>query len=572
MLDALLALLCVAVTLLVYRVTFLTNDDAAIQYTLSGCYTGAPFPVNGFIGLPIGWFAALLYRLLPAVPWWACLLLLGASGSVYALNRMVTRGCMEAKLPIYCAPVVNALLYWTVYVYAVSRLSFTMTACMLGAAGVACVLSAPADERLGARGVWGVALMLLCFFFRNSTGLSMLCFFLAAICYRVLSALLDAPRSERKKRVVNTLLFALAGAALFACAVALNSWKERALNPPGYVEFEEARGRYFDYPHVSYGDDPAFFEALGWDETIYQMADNMCFFDERITAERMNAVLAYPKAQAGLLSRLIDALEQGERFFRGAGAAQYMLVVPVLLTLWTLVLRPRERGRGRAALVAALAVAAGSFMLCLYLCFKERLILRAFQVIAVPASVFILRMLLLRIGFMARGGCRGVRRAAGVALLLATICALGWSAYKTNAALAAYDPDESMRDMRAVEAYAMAHPDNVYVYSPRMIYNVEAFKAYPGKKPTNLIDWGNAGMHSAWKDRQIARNGLSSLNADIFMRDNVYLLGTAQASELTALTDYLYAHAGAERIEQADGIGTGFAAFRVIFAGDEADG
>jgi hypothetical protein len=114
----------------------------------------------------------------------------------------------------------------------------------------------------------------------------------------------------------------------------------------------------------------------------------------------------------------------------------------------------------------------------------------------------------------------------------------------------------------------MEHEDDVYFYAPRYLTNVEAFKAYPNEKPTNLIDWGGTGMYSGWKTLQLEQNGIESFSADLFRQDNVYLIGTAGAGELQVLVDYLAGHAGASGLTRVDTIGTDYAVYRVAYDGE----
>ena len=52
--SALLTLALVGLTAALFPITFLTNDDTSIMYTLAGYFTGNPYPIHGFISLPLG--------------------------------------------------------------------------------------------------------------------------------------------------------------------------------------------------------------------------------------------------------------------------------------------------------------------------------------------------------------------------------------------------------------------------------------------------------------------------------------------------------------------------------------
>lgn len=570
LLGACLTLLLVGLSAALLPITFLTNDDASIMYTFAGYYTGEPYPVHGFVNLPLGYFTSLLYMLLPQVPWWPVLQLLCVSISIWVVFYTLWDAGAAGGIPAWAMVLIHTLLYATVLIYAVARLSFTLTACMLGTAGVLRILSVDSGE--GANGeltvyetLESLALMVFCFLFRNSTGYSMLCFWAAAVCYHALNGAAFRRGGERKRTLLHLGAFAAACLAVFGMLVWLNAWSYQAMNPEGYSAFEDARGRYQDFPHVTYDEDPAFFASLGWDREVYDLVDHYCYIDPHVTADSLNAILSYDTGgNAPLSERFRSAMEYGEAFFRGNGPAEYMLVVPVLLALWALVCFFRARKR-LIELIVVLGLALGSFLLCLYLCMVQRLILRAFQVIAIPAAVM---MLPLCLRIRAANPRPQKRKAGGVLraglVLLALVC-VGWSVTKSALWLSRYYPQQQMRDMRTVERYAMEHGENVYLYMPTFIYNSEAFKTYPDQKPTNMLDWGDTGMYSGWKTRQLELNGIEPLTPDVFRKGNVYLMGTLEGGELQVLTDYLVKDAGAKGLERVDTIGTGYAVFRVVY-------
>ena len=563
--SAVLTLALIGLTAALFPITFLTNDDTSIMYTLAGYYTGNPYPVHGFISLPLGYFASFLYSLLPGVPWWPVLQLLAVGASIWIVFFSV----MEAgKRPLLSFGV-NLTLYAAVFVYAVARLSFTLTACLLGTAGVVRLLSADTRYTVEPRRMRNVfvsslALMALCFLFRNSTGYSLACFWAAAVAYHALNDAAYLEKPQKKGALLRLGGYALTGGALFLALVLLNGWAYTNLNPPEYAAFEDARGQYMDFPHVTYEEDPAFFASIGWDEETYDLVEQFCFLDENVTADAMNAIVAHTETEQSVAAELSGALAYGEAFFRGNGPAEYMLVFPVLLALWSLVWFFREKKRAADALIVA-GVALGAFALCFYLCVKERLIVRSFQVIAVPMAAACAPLALRIRAANPPRKSHAAKKILRSALIVLTLFALGWSVTKSWLWLGTYDPSGLNANVRTVETYAMEHIENAYIYAPRSLKNYEAFKAYPDEKPTNLIDWGDTGMYSGWKTLQIEQNGIGSFNAEMFRQENVFLIGKADASDLQVLLRYLQKHDGASGLETIDTIGTEYAVYRVAY-------
>lgn len=564
--SALLTLALVGLTAALFPITFLTNDDTSIMYALAGYYTGSPYPVHGFIGLPLGYLTSALYSVLPGVPWWPVLQLLAVGASAWVVFLAILG---EGRQPLFSLGL-SLTLYATVFVYAVARLSFTLTACMLGTAGVVHLLSADTRDHIGVKRMRGIyasslALMALCFLFRNSTGYSLACFWAAAVVYHALNDSFYPEKPEKKRALLRLGGYALTGGVLFLALVLLNGWAYTNLNPTEYAAFEAARGEYMDFPHVTYEEDPEFFASIGWDEETYDLVEQFCFLDENVTAEALNAIVEHTQTEeTGILAQLSGALAYGESFFRGNGPAEYMLVFPVLLALWSLVWFFREKRRAIDVLIVA-GLALGAFALCFYLCMKQRLIVRSFQVIAVPMAAACAPLALRIRAANPPQRKHAAKTALRGALIVLTLLAVCWSVTKSWLWLGTYDPAELNANVRTVEAYAMEHSDNAYIYAPRTLKNYEAFKTYPDEKPTNLIDWGDTGMYSGWKTLQIEQNGIESFSAEMFRQDNVFLIGKTDASDLQTLLGYLQKHDGASGLETLDTIGTDYAVFRVVY-------
>ena len=569
--SACIALLFVGVTAAILPITFLTNDDTSIMYAFAGYFTGEPYPIHGFVNLPLGYITSLLYMILPQVPWWAVLQLLCVTISVWVTFYTIWDIAAANKISHRWVIVIQTLLYALVLIHPVARLSFTMTAAILGTAGVLRLFSIDTGgvkrEPLSLLAfLESLALMIACFLFRNSTGFSLLCFWVAGVVYHALNVCFLALPENRRPELKRLGTYAVVGVAVFAALIWLNGWSNRNMNPEGYAQFEEARGEFFDFPHVAYEDDPTFYASIGWDKETYDLVSKACFIDPHVTAESLNAVVAHGTgaAQQSLTTRLKGALDYGETFFRTNGAAQYMLVVPVLTALAAAYFFLRARKRV-VEMLLVLGLSLGAFALCLYLCMVQRLILRAFQVIALPTAALLIPLMFRIRADNVQQPQRKAGKMIGIALVLLGLVSLGWGVTKTVLWFESYHPQQEIANMRTAEAYAMEHKDNAYIIQPTFIYNNEAFKTYPDQKPTNIIDWGDTGMYSGWKTRQLENNNLSALRPEIFQDAHVYLMGTNSAKELQVLVDYLIKHAGAKGLQQVDTVGEGYAVYKVVY-------
>ena len=334
---------------------------------------------------------------------------------------------------------------------------------------------------------------------------------------------------------------------------------------------------------MTYDEDPAFFASLGWDETIYALADNLCYLDPAINAGTMNAVADYPYGEQGLGQRLAGALAYGEAYFRGSGVSQYMLVIPVALFAWLMGVGGLKKWSWPEGFMGC-ALAGGAFLLCFYLCYKGRFPVRTFMLVAIPTGVAELLMLLKAWGKRTeyssilskcgegKGKSGRIFKNMGIFF---TALAVAWGLGMSWDVLLGYDKSQLIENNAAVEAYAMAHPDNVYITDVTGVENINAFAVYPDKKPTNLVDWGGTGMHSGWKEAQLQANGLEDFTGRVFRREGVYFITMAEEGKLDALYRYLAVHEEATGYTVLEPIGEGLAVYRFTFkedldAGEEA--
>ena len=565
LLAAILAVGLIALTHLMCNVSYLNNDDTNIFYALAGYRTGTPYPAHRFIHAALGAFISGLYTLWAAIPWWTVYHLAALALSLTVIFACLLKLCQAKSLPIWVGPAACVFLYLGIFIYPVVTMTFTLTACLLGTAGVMLVLAYD-DEHDGKgkrAGIFSASLlfMALAFFTRNSAGMSMLCFWGAAVFYRFLCC------RRFKKRLLSLILYALAGAALFVGCVVSNTASVKALNPADYPAFEEARGRFTDYPHVTYEENPAFFQELGWDDTVYALADNLCFLDEDINAETMAAVMDGPgDDQASLPSRLISTLEEGIAFFRGSGIAQYMVAVPGLLTILAVAFFMSRRKTNRAvengapALVAGLCTALGAFALCFYLLLMGRFPVRTFQLIAIPTGTLLA-------GFCIRlYSPMDLKKTGTLALITLSAAIASWSLSQTVLTELKYDKRDLEAESAAAEAYCISHPENVYLTDVTSIENIGAFTVYPEEKPVNLVDWGGTGMHSGWKEEQLALNGLLPFNGSVFQRENVLFLTEEDGDKLKIIYAYLARHWGATGYEIVGDVTGNLVAYRFLFS------
>lgn len=539
------------------HITFLNNDDVSIQRAISGWQTGVPYPAHPFANPLLSAPVSLLYRLFPAIAWWGRL-----QQAAMLLSITVTGCCLLLAADgagIRPAHALGgfALLCLGVFSSAIVQIAFTLTAALAGTAAVSLILTEdPARPCAWPRRISALLLLLACFLFRNSSGICVLPFFLFACAYRVVLPACGAGL-VRRARMRNAACLLL-GVAISALAIAANAHGRVHFNDPGYEEFDAARSAFADYPHPSYAEDPALYASVGWDETLYDLASSWCFLDERIDADALNAIAAAGVQPRSVAQKLSDALQNGIALARGNGRMQWVLAFPAAAFIWMLLGLSKRRESLLPALAAG-CFALGAFLLCGYLCYTGRFLLRTFFLIAYPATAAILLTALEVRRLPPRLRMPKWAGALAATLLLAPSLA---GSVLTCRALVLYDPGPTLARVDDMYAYALANPDNIYIRDTYTINDIDAFRTFPERQPTNVIEWGGNGMYTGALSRQVALNGLAAFNGETLLGENVYLITTRGSAQEAFLLRYARDRLRAETIELVAEFGDRLAVYR----------
>ena len=558
---ALVAALFLCVAALVQQISFATNDDNAVAFALAGYQTGAPYPYALFINCLLGYLVSGLYAVLPAVPWWAALQLLALFFSFTGVGAALLRVCARHGRPLWGGLCLYAAFLLLFCLQPVILLTYTVTAAALGACAAALTAAAAREPDAKRRRLYralGLAAVVGAFLYREETGFAALCFYGAALLYQALSG--------GWKRA---LLLLAAAALLCGGAFAFNNAMHARVDGPAYTAFFRERERFTDYPRDAYADNPALYEAAGWDEPLYRLADEWYFLDERIDAASLRTITEGSAAQRVPLS---EALTSFADAFGEDPAARCMPLYFLLAAAFLIGARlcgGQEQGKGkgkrqnRACLLTGLAALLGGACLCLYLCIHGRFPLRSMQVVALPCAALVTA---LAADAETGGGTAGKRTFAAFAAA-ALLCALCGGVQEARE-LRHNGPAQMLSDARAVNAYVLAHPDGVYIRDAYSAPDIDAFTVYPGdsEKPVNLLSWGGCGMRSEAYRRQLAVNGLQEGYAELFRQEGVYFLTATGSAAETALRAYLAARFGeAVVFTQSDTIGERFSVYRIQF-------
>ena len=527
------ALLFVAVTLVCPRVFFI-NDDENIMYTISGYYTfGVPYD-HSFINFCLSAALRGLYGLIPSVQWYGvfhmCVLFL----SVTIIFKTVLRECFNKDLPLYIALICNLTLFALLYLFPTTLMQFTTTSAMAGAA--ACVLLLGVHWNVDGKVqvvldlILSVLLLLICYMHRKNTGYVAICFYGGTWLFQLVKVLTtkDVDRQIKKRRLRAVLGTLAAAVVLLAAVIGIDKVARNTDQWRSFYEYDNARFKVTDYPHDSYDDNPELYESIGWSRELYKLTGESWWFfmDPRITPETFRAISDtgyYAEKENTSQSLLAPAVT----LYQSTYVAQiaFLAVAACAVAIFLLLLCSTRRKKDVWEFLFSVCILLGSVALTLYLCYRQRLPLRAFHTICLPC-VSILGVMCIHLTDFSRLRTTRLRSCAcalaAVLLLVASVVGGGMN-LRIAIAQANERVEKSSRTL-AIEQYAMEHPENFYVYDTSLTFRYLPFTVYTDHYPSNLMFWGGMGWKSPAYYEQVRRNGYEELYSDVLFGENVYYI------------------------------------------------
>ncbi len=593
-------------------ITFYDNDDLNIAWALAGYRSGTPSFAHPFVNPITAALVSGLYTVLPSVPWWYTVQTVCMIIGCTVMSACMCKVCSKNGLPLVVPIIAIGILFGGACYYAISQVMFTLTSTLLGMAATAMVLAADGEDRQGlGRFYWlgSVLLIATSLLIRQSSGLCGACFYFGALLIR-LAETLGQPRrgasipatatskemgergSGRLQKwppmVKSLLVTGVGGALVIMGFVSLNAWGRANQHSQAFVEFEDARAAFMDYPHDPYYENPGLYEALGWDATLYDLTNAWFYMDPRINGETLEAATSL--AQVNNVSTLERARRSVETFaeFLGKYPIAVYLCVMVGCTALAFGLVAWLRRARTVTILGGVCMLLGAGALMGYLLFQGRMNLRTFMTLAFPTIITLMLLTASAYGGKAQqaraaigqgpldettvsaaakgNGWRGKSSlfilTACMVVLLVPMVFCGYKIFRT---VVSYDSVEALEDAHAVVDYAMAHPDNLYIRDVYAGNNYDALTVYVDKRPTNLMDWGGCDMYTRARLAQWRFNGYEeSPYADVFLQDNVYYVCQLEGAYLPMLADYMESVWGTIGYEVADTLQNGLAVVRFL--------
>lgn len=532
-LSFVVAFFILAIVFLWLHPVFMTIDDARLRYVYAGYSTGTPESSYLFSYFPYSFLVSKLYSFVPGLPWYAfCqFFLIGLSSAL--IGKTIYKISYRKKIRMWIAVALHVLLYVTFCMISTVMMHFEITGIMCGSAAVVLLCGLSFSEDTKKQKIFDIAMAAFCLFIglaiQYNTFYSSCCYVLVAVAYQFFRAISD-------KKMKRFFIFACTVAVMLGMVFALNYVVEKKSKDTSdwqtYYAYNKYRVSFWDYPHVTYSEDPELFESLGWTENFYQLTGSMYFMDRRFTKDTIEQFTEKFSwidfgDQSNTLSNIketLSSLWKGERIVR-VQIASFILVGILSLVL---LFRKKDRKQNWPPALAAFLCELGTVLLLLVLAGRGRLPLRAWLVCSIPASTSLAVLLLSAWSFRfdsltkIKKRCLCAVLAAG---LICWSCAIGYVYHRIKVEDWGYraDCNHNVLDM---ERYAIEHPDNVYVYDLFGAQNYNVFKEYKSGngKPTNAFVWGSSYIYTPTYYKQLALNGRSELLSEDLYDDNVYFI------------------------------------------------
>ena len=536
---------------LTYGIVFDSIDDYNVMMSLCGDKTGRTYAELTFFNSAFAYLMSGLYALYAGVQWYSLIEILMCLLSLSVILCSLWRLCVARGLSRLLALLAYGASVLACYLYAIQRLQFTATAALAGAAACACLYSL--DQQSVDSGcfapltVTSVVCLAASLVERRPVGLCCSAFYAvgcvrAVLCWR--RGTLRVARAEARDALRRALVVGLACAVMLVAGHMIPRLGDNA----AYMDYNSWRIRFQDHPHPSYADARELYQSVGWSKEVYQMAKRLVFIDERIGAEAFEAISTSPEAAQAL--EQVDAVGLARNVvWNNPSGKAITLALFSWLTFAMCVVLPKlvSGGAGKTlgkgtrldAVVLLVAFVLGVALIAM-VCSAGRWLLRAYQAVAFPLLAV---LMVLGLGLCGSDGPMAVAGKAdggtsslGWPLLLLGLL-LGWSCYlgKNSVQQISFERDaDSLARNAAIEAYAIEHPDSVFVHDFTVCNSCayDPFRTYEEGGPTNLIISGGSYTYSGCYYSQLQANGLEELDGTTLLGEDVFYISNTEVSDL----------------------------------------
>lgn len=526
------SLLMVTAVYCAVKPCFMTIDDARLKYVFAGYSSGTPVESYLFSYFPLSFILSKLYTWMPEFHWYG-FYQFGVIGLASALiGKTIYKVAYRKGIRPCWAVLLHVWVYLTAALISTILMHFEITAAMAGTAGVILLLGLDVEkDPLFCKitdfvfSILGIAASLVIQF--NA--------FYAACCYLVVVLvflLLKGNQDKKlKKSCYHFICYFLCLVVVVMGVLRLENNAKNTQEWQEYLAYNKYRVSFWDYPHISYKDNPALFEEMGWTESFYNMTQSMYFMDERFNQENLAKFtqrfswfnFESLDQMTSTLYQTMKALFQSERL----AVLQTGIMIAFTLLLLSLLCNKKWRLQYYPQILSSLCCVGGTYIIMLFLGAKGRLPLRALLASTIPCICVVTLLLLMIVPVNQRNtGKKAIRRVFVTVLAATWLLGMIWTYDKVINTDRAWRVDFT-DGVLLMEEYVCNNPDKVFVYDHMGAQNYSVFSHYPDEnyRPTNAFGWGSSYLHTPVYQEQLRINGLQSLTTKDLFQDNVYFIG-----------------------------------------------
>jgi len=522
----LVVMLC---TYIFFPVSFETNDDSGMMYILAGYRTGQPEVGTVYCNILWDSLICFCYRIFPRFPCYVAVFVL----VLFISNMLILKSFLRIaaqKCGIWKGVLAYVVFYCLYINCSVVFLQFTTLSIIAGMASYTVILSSFRQESRTVRIIdfMSIVLMLfLSYIIRAKVGYVMICWCMFA----TLSRLYIEKRIYRD-RVIRFAGVLAAVVILFAGALFIHNAYYSDEEWTKYRAYSAQRGRYTDYPHLSWDEMETKYREAGWTKELYELVRYWFFMDPAVNTDSFTVINQANQALQNIVpikqrifnaARAILSLVESEDkvFIELVGVCYLAFILSVYY------LKHKEY----FPLLYMWGAISFSCVLTVYLALEGRVIFRVFQMCILPVAVLLfwngLEQTVHKGNFLMPKGI--VRVGLCLFIILSVLCVR-----QTKIEAYACERLRDIENKKALESYFMENLDNIYIYDCSFRWVSDPTTVFAQEKPTNYFFWGGASMFSPVYYKQLRLNGREELYANCFFEENVYLV-----SKDSALTEYL---------------------------------
>lgn len=521
-------------------IVFFINDDENIMYTLAGYYTNGVTADHSFVNFVLGKIIRILYELLPMIPWYGVFHVFMLYISILIIGKSVLKVTKYNDISWFWGMTFFSVMDVLLYIYPVILMQFTTTSAMTGTAAIVlllCVNSTRDNKKSRILDyILIIVLMTVCYMHRRNTGNVMICYFFLIGGYQIVKCKLfnkglTKKRQWKMREIVVTIICVLSSIAL---VIGISNSMRNTEQWDAFRAYDESRYKMTDYPHDSIYENPELYEKIDWTIPLYEIAGKQWWFfmDERINVESFNEI-----SKTGYYSMnntVQNVWNTACTFFSNDIIPRTNLTLCIMFAFCGLLSCFLQIKRNWLDILLICCTAGGAALMCFYLCWKDRFILRAFHVVVFASSIVFLIVFLNNSYFIQqkfRKLTNIKKNLIIVALGIVVLCVGALNYWKVDFE-AETRVEKSQRTLK-VEEYAINHPEDVYIYDASLTFRYFPFTIYD-EFPSNLFFWGGMGWNSPAFYEQLSINGLDNLYSDVFFEENVYYVSYTYYSEQVA--------------------------------------